>query len=145
MITREDIFVNGAIDPTILEWATEEFVGLTEIAELLFNHPNYENMRLTKQYVFNLAKREDFPSPLPLNLSMGRIWLSSAVTEWADTHPPRVRIEPAAPTGRPPIHSQDVVRTWKLLANTHKTYTDIAREYGVHPSTVSRAIRKEIL
>lgn len=144
MITREDIFVNGAIDPTILEWATEEFVGLTEIADLLLNHSHYENMRLTKQYVFNLAKREDFPSPIPLTLSMGRIWLASAVREWADSHPPRVRTVPPIPTGRPPLHSPEVVQSWKLLAGT-KTYTEIAHAYGVHPSTVSRAVRKEIL
>lgn len=145
MITREDIAVDGNINPIILEWAKEEFIGLTEIIELLAVHPDYHT-RVSKQYVFNLAVREDFPRPILPHLAMGRIWLASEINEWAKTHSPPGTM-PASTTGRPSTHSQEIIHQWRELYDNGngKNFTEIARNYGVHPTTVSRAIRKEIL
>jgi hypothetical protein len=114
--------------------AQREFVGLTEIIELLATHSSF-GTELSKQYVFELAKKDDFPHPV-VDLAMGRIWLASDVTEWADNY------TPTKITGRPPVYSDAIMQAWRTAVSDGESYASVARRYGVHPTTISRAVRK---
>lgn len=138
MITREDIFGAGEIDPTVLEWARDDLVGIKEIVNLLSSHPRWQ-VPVTKQYVFGLTKKPDFPSSI-LELAMGRLWSATLINEWADVHEPP-HTEPLE--GRPNIVTPELISEWRELATDGESFAEIGRRYHVHPTTISRSIRRE--
>lgn len=112
----------------------QELIGLTEIKDLLAEYPRFGH-EVTKQYVFTLSKREDFPQPI-LDLAMGRMWLASDIVKWVDHYYALPKIE-----GRPPLYLDEIVEQWAQAYERGESYASIGRRYSVHPTTISRCIR----
>lgn len=56
-------------------WPVEEYVGSAELAEMF---------GVSRQRVYQLTSREDFPEPF-LRLRLGSVWRTEDVRAWAES------------------------------------------------------------
>jgi prophage regulatory protein len=67
---------------------TPQFAGAHEIRDLL---------GVSRQRVYQLARRSDFPEPIAI-LAQGKVWLVSEIEAWIGTHRSAPRTARSKPT-----------------------------------------------